>query len=316
LDYLEELGELAFGSRLRRLVKRTDADVARVYRELGVDVQPRWFPLLFILKHEKSMSITAAANALHFSHTAINKLARQMISKGLVGSETDPTDGRKRLLSLTAKGRQTITVLKPVWESIHHITKELVDSTEHNILLAVKEIEEVLDQCSVYRRVRESMRQYYRDRIEIIDYTPRLRQHFESLNREWLEKYFRVEELDARLLSRPYQEIVKKGGAVLFARLDGRVVGTAALIRHEDGVLELAKMAVTQSARRRMVGTRLTEAILQRVRDLGGTELYLETHRKLQPANSLYQRMDFVRVESEVLPKKYKRGRIVMRRRV
>jgi N-acetylglutamate synthase-like GNAT family acetyltransferase len=160
------------------------------------------------------------------------------------------------------------------------------------------------------------MSQYYRDRIEIIDYTPRLRQHFESLNREWLEKYFRVEELDARLLSRPYQEIVKRGGAVLFARLDGHVVGTAALIRHEDGVFELAKMAVSQSARRRMVGTKLAETILQRARDLGATELYLETHRKLQPANLLYHKMGFVRVESEVLPKKFNRDRIVMRRKV
>lgn len=316
MDYLRELGELAFGSRLRRLINRTDADIAQVYRELGVDVQPRWFPLLFMLGRQKSMSITAAANALRFSHTAINKLARQMTSRGLVCSKPDRTDGRKRLLCLTAKGRQTITILEPVWESIYHITKQLVDSTEHNILLAVQGIEEALDGSSVYRRVREHMKQYYRDRIEIIDYAPRLRKHFESLNREWLDKYFRVEEMDARLLSRPYQEIVKRGGAVVFARLDGRVVGTAALIRHEDGIFELAKMAVSESARRRMVGTKLTEAILQHVRDLEGKELYLETHRKLKAANALYEKMGFIKVEREVLPKKFKRDRIVMGREV
>lgn len=316
MDYLRELGELAFGSRLRRLINRTDADIAQVYRELGVDVQPRWFPLLFMLGRQKSTSITAAANALHFSHTAINKLARQMTSRGLVCSKPDRTDGRKRLLCLTAKGRRTITILEPVWESIYHTTKQLVDSTEHNILLAIQGIEEALDGSSVYRRVREHMKQYYRDRIEIIDYTPRLRKHFESLNREWLDKYFRVEEMDARLLSRPYQEIVKRGGAVVFARLDGRVVGTAALIRHEDGIFELAKMAVSESARRRMVGTKLTEAIFQHVRDLEGKELYLETHRKLKAANALYEKMGFIKVESEVLPKKFKRDRIVMGREV
>ena len=316
MDYLRELGELAFGSRLRRLINRTDADIAKVYRELGVDVQPRWFPLLFMLGRQKSMSITAAAHALRFSHTAINKLARQMTSRGLACSKPDRTDGRKRLLCLTAKGRQTIAILEPVWESVYHITKQLVDSTEHNILLAVQGIEEALDGSSVYRRVREHMKQYYRDRIEIIDYAPRLRKHFESLNRDWSDKYFGVEEMDARLLSRPYQEIVKRGGAVVFARLDGRVVGTAALIRHEDGIFELAKMAVSESARRRMVGTKLIEAILQRVRDLEGKELYLETHRNLKAANALYEKMGFVKVEREVLPKRFKRDRIVMRRDV
>ena len=87
-------------------------------------------------------------------------------------------------------------------------------------------------------------------------------------------------------------------------------------INHEDGTFELAKMAVSKSARRRMVGTKLTETILQHVRDLKGTELYLETHRKLKAANALYEKMGFIKVETEVLPKKFRRDRIVMRREV
>lgn len=312
-DLLKELGELAFGSRLKRLVKRTDSDIAKIYREMGIDARPRWFPLLVLLSRRKRLSITDAAAALQYSHTAINKLSKEMARDGLLRSTGDPADGRRRMLSLTRKGRDTVLSLTPIWEDVRQITIDLVKSSEHNILKAAGAIEEQLDKESVYRRMRMAIESRMLDQIEIMDYTSRYKHHFSPLNRQWLEEHFRVEGLDERILSNPHGEIIKKGGCVLFARLGRRIVGTAALIRHTDQVFELAKMAVNKDFRRRFVGTRLTSAIIEHARSCDAKHLYLETSAKLKPALKLYEKMGFERVATSPIPAKFKRRRIMMR---
>jgi DNA-binding MarR family transcriptional regulator len=158
MDLIRELGELAFGSRLKRLVKRTDADILMIYEELGVDFRPRWFPLLMVLSSRKRASITDAASAIHYSHTAVNKLAREMTAHGLIISKGDSQDGRKRILHLTRKGRNTVASLESVWKEIRAVTKELVSSGPHNILMAADEIEKQLDENSLYDRLRDRMK--------------------------------------------------------------------------------------------------------------------------------------------------------------
>ena len=49
IDLIRKLGPLAFASRLKRLSERLMKDVALVYKDLNVDFQPRWFPVLYLL---------------------------------------------------------------------------------------------------------------------------------------------------------------------------------------------------------------------------------------------------------------------------
>ena len=43
---MRDLGGLALGSRLKRLSDRLYRGVARIYRELDVEMEPRWFPVV------------------------------------------------------------------------------------------------------------------------------------------------------------------------------------------------------------------------------------------------------------------------------
>jgi putative acetyltransferase len=152
-----------------------------------------------------------------------------------------------------------------------------------------------------------------RERLEILPYRPAWRRHFESLNREWLENGFSVEATDAALLSDPYGSIVKAGGAIFFARLDGRIVGTGALIRHGEGVYELAKMAVTEPERGHGIGRRLAEALLAEARLRGSTTLFLETSPRLVAVRRWYERIGFRRVADHPLgASKYARRSFAM----
>jgi N-acetylglutamate synthase-like GNAT family acetyltransferase/DNA-binding MarR family transcriptional regulator len=313
MDLIKQLGPMALGSRLKRLTVRMNKDVSRVYRGLGIDFEARWFPIAYLLARRSPLAITEIADSLGYTHTAIKSFANEMIRKGLLDARQDPADKRKRLLQLSKKGRLVVADLVPVWQEIREVARELVDASDPNLLEAVASVERQLDQQEVYERIRERLRTRMLAKIEIIDYKPAYKRYFRLLNSEWLNHYFRIEASDEKLLSDPKVQIINQGGAVLFARVGKRVVGTAALVRHGGDVFELAKMAVAPDARRRLVGTRLTASIIDRARTAGATELFLESHPRLKAAQRLYEAMGFKRVRSSPVPPKFARGRIVMK---
>jgi putative acetyltransferase len=131
------------------------------------------------------------------------------------------------------------------------------------------------------------------DEVTIVEFLPEYARAFRTLNIEWLERYFRVEPVDLRVLQNPEQEIIAPGGAILFARLGGEPVGTLALKHHGQGVFELTKMAVTPRSQGLGIGRRLLSAAVLRFHALRGARLYLESHSSLAPALHLYASVGF-----------------------
>jgi len=129
--------------------------------------------------------------------------------------------------------------------------------------------------------------------IEIVDFAPDYAKDFETLNREWLEALFRVEDLDAALFDDPQKHVIEPGGHILFARRDGEMVGTVAIKHHRDGHYELTKMAVTALCRGEGIGRLLLEAAIDRFRACRGRVLYLESHSSLTAAITLYESAGF-----------------------
>jgi len=117
--------------------------------------------------------------------------------------------------------------------------------------------------------------------------------HFEKLNLEWIERHFRVEDRDREVLAKPRSEVVERGGEVFFL-LDGdEVLGTCALIPHEEGVYELSKMAVDPASRGRGLGDRLMDVAIAWARGRGARRIFLESNTVLVPAIELYRKHGF-----------------------
>jgi DNA-binding MarR family transcriptional regulator/N-acetylglutamate synthase-like GNAT family acetyltransferase len=313
MDLIKQLGPMALGSRLKRLTIRMNKDISRIYQELGIEFEARWFPVAYLLRKRSPLSISEITDSLNYSHTAIKNFANEMTLKGLLDSSRDPSDGRRRLLRLSRKGRQAVDQMMPVWKDVRSVAGNLVESSKPNLLAAIAGVEQQLDQKEMYPRIRECLKPRMLDAIEILEYRPAYAKYFRSLNYEWLRKFFNVERGDEKLLSDPKGQIIDKGGNVLFARLQGQIVGTAALLRHEGDIYELSKMAVTEQARRRFVGTKLTLEILGLAGALGARHVYLETHPKLKAAQRLYESLDFRRIDKSPVPPTFDRRRIVMR---
>lgn len=147
--------------------------------------------------------------------------------------------------------------------------------------------------------------------VEILDYEPRFAADFRDLNVEWLEKHFRVEPIDHDILGDPDSRVIAGGGAILFASLDGRIVGTVALKHHGGGVYELTKMAVTERCQGAGIGRQLLQACLEKYRKIGGRQLFLESHSSLTAALRLYESAGFSH-QPRPKPSDYERADVYM----
>ena len=129
--------------------------------------------------------------------------------------------------------------------------------------------------------------------MEIVDYSATYGDAFERLNVEWLDRYFRVEPVDVEMLGKPVETILAGGGAILYALIEGRPVGTVALKSWGEGVFELTKMAVTERFQGLGIGRQLLDAAIRRHASLGGKRLYLESNSALGAALALYESAGF-----------------------
>lgn len=163
------------------------------------------------------------------------------------------------------------------------------------------------------RRIRK-LRTYV-DGLTIISFDPALRDEFRRLNVAWLERYFKVEPIDERVLGNPETEILAAGGEILFALLEDQVVGTVALRVVDDETFELTKMAVDERWQSRGYGQSLLETALQAARDLGRRRVILYSQRSLKPAIALYYKNGFTDIPGP-LDQKYARCDVQMQRLV
>lgn len=139
-------------------------------------------------------------------------------------------------------------------------------------------------------------------------------QAFKGLNEEWITRLFTLEEEDRRILDDPQAEIFDRGGRVLLARLDGRIVGCVALVPGHPGVFELGKMSVAPELRNQGVGRRIVIAAIDEARRLGASSIFLGSSTRLPAAVHLYESLGFTHVTRDELgPLPYARADTFMR---
>jgi N-acetylglutamate synthase-like GNAT family acetyltransferase len=126
-------------------------------------------------------------------------------------------------------------------------------------------------------------------------FTPALAQHFKSINQQWIEAMFVMEDIDMQVLSEPQKYIIATGGHIWFAQHpEFGVVGTGALYKKAEGIFELTKMGVLDQARGLKIGELLLKHILLQAKDIATKELFLLTNSRCEAAIHLYEKNGFV----------------------
>ena len=301
---LHDYGPLLLGSRLRKLAETLYAGVDEVYRTMGIDAPSRCFPILLLLRDHGSAGISELAQKLGQTHPAVSQMSRKLLRHRLVRESTDSKDDRRRLLSLSPRGRSVMSRLEPFFEAVAAAAADL--DSEHPFAEQLTALDEALQRRDFAARIRARLA----GAVEIIAFEPRYAADFKRLNIEWLEKYFRVEPIDEQVLSQPLR-ILRRGGAIFLARHRGEMVGTCALLNAGEGRFELSKMAVTAAHQGLGIGRKLLEAAIADYLARGARELFLESNSSLEPAITLYETAGFAHAPRPA-PSHYQRSDVYM----
>lgn len=306
MTLLKELGFLALATRIKTLGEDMLADGLQIYAGAGVTFQPRWFSVFYLLQEHKELTITDVAHRIGLSHPAIIKNIESMEEAGLIESNRNSRDGRKRMISLTQKGEALIPELQPIWKALDDELRAVFASLHIDILGTLGTMEDMIRQKPISQRVHERLRRERTETLEFKRFAPSLATAFRQLNEAWLNEYFSIEDEDRLMLEHP-EKILIENGEIFFACVSDLPVGTLALVALEKGVFEIAKMAVDKRFRNRGIGKKLLDHAIEEARRRGATRLILHTSSKLEAANHLYQKLGFVEERLEVHLMKYLR---------
>ena len=310
-DYIRGLGEIALGSRLKRISDRFNQEISKIFRSQNLDIEPSWLPVLLYLDENDSASVSEIAAAMYFTHPAVIHLLKQMEKRRLLETFTDAGDKRKRIVKLSGTGVNVLSTAGPLLNEIKLSVGDLMNSGSYNFVFLMDYLEEALGGKNFYRLTEERIKKRMIDSVDILKYSPRYKEQFKLLNTEWLEKYFNVEPEDERILNNP-KDIISGGGEIFFASLNGNIIGTCAVIKKNGEEYELAKMAVTEKARGKQAGKKLALAAIGFAYSKGAKFLVLETSQKLHAAVGLYENLGFEYISNDGVSK-YERTTIKMK---
>jgi DNA-binding MarR family transcriptional regulator len=134
-DILRNFGYLALGSRLRRIGERVQANTQQIIEQSGVSIQAGQFPMLAAIHRRETMTIGELTEAVGISQPGVTRSVAQLIAQGLVEMRTSDEDQRRKLVSLTAAGRDLIDhAERELWPKIEAAVRDLCDGLSETSL--------------------------------------------------------------------------------------------------------------------------------------------------------------------------------------
>lgn len=292
-----ELGHIALGTALRQLAAQVSKDAENTYAKFGFAIEPKWFPVFYVLASKGADSVVNIAKEINHSHVSVSKIVKEMKARDLIESYKSSDDSRVTLVALNDKAKAMVPQMEKQCDAIDAAMRELKDETGIDLWEALSVVERHLRYRPISARVDGESPD-----IKVVDYAPKYREAFKSLNVEWISKYWELEEPDFKALDDPEGYILNQSGVILIALDKGKPIGCCALIKQTDDTFELAKMAVSPKAQGKGVGLLLGKSIVERAKLMGLKRLYLESNSVLKPAVSLYEKIGFKHIKGASSP--------------
>ena len=206
----------------------------------------------------------------------ISRMLRDLEQQGLVEVGASETDGRVRVVGLTARGRREVEELDRRSDAFASgVLEPLTPAQREQLVTAMGDVERLLLAATVT--------------ITQVDPAG-------AAARWCLEQYFGelAERFDtgfdpARSLPFSAADFTPPAGAFVLACADGDPLGCAALTVSAPGIGYIKRMWVAPRARGIGLGSRLLDAIEADASDLGLATVQLETNRTLSEAIDLYR---------------------------
>jgi DNA-binding MarR family transcriptional regulator/N-acetylglutamate synthase-like GNAT family acetyltransferase len=291
-DVVRERSALFLGSRMKRLAERMQGEVMRLVEQAQLPLQPSHMPLLAALEQDGPQTLGRLTQALGLAQPTVTRAVSRLVELGMVEVSRVHRDQRHKTISLTEAGRAALARAKLlVWNRTEAAVEELIADLGGPLLSQLDRLEDRLAEEPLDARGRR----HAEAGLAIREYSDDLAPAFKAINAEWISRMYTLEPADLMVLDHPREQIIDRGGAILFVEAKGvGVVGACALQRSGERAFELTKMGVLEAARGAKAGEFLLRAAIARAQALGADPLYLLSNKKSQAAIHLYEKLGFV----------------------
>ncbi len=295
MDFYRRVGELIFGSRLKRLSEKFLMDVTKIYRSLGIPFETSWFPIFFLLNERDKLSVTEIANELEITHSAVSQMVTLLEKKDVIQFLDDANDKRKRLIAFTRQGRVLMETISPVWDSIQRCIRDLFTQRENSayILTALHELEDSFEKESLYARVLKDIKQDQMGEIDIRPFQGADKSVFKKLILNWLIDFQGVRIADENLINRPEIAVRNENVIILLAKVRNETVGTIVTRMYKNGNAEILYLIVDEEWQKRQIGKKLLKEALIKLDKHSITRVDIHLHRRFSHAIKLFKEEGF-----------------------
>jgi len=310
MDLISDLGALALGSRLKRLSDRMMKSVSEIYKSSGVNFESKWFPIFYLLSKEGEKGIMEIAEILNITHPGVIQIAKEMEKAGWIESVKSGADARKRHLKLTEKAHQNLPQLEEMWVSFKENNEKVIRASQHNILLAMQEIEDFLDKNNFKRQYYETFEELKQSKINIQLFDEKYQAQVEEMvlgiqNGEFNLGLTAQRQPDLHNLKAFYND---RGNQLWVAtNSKDEVVGSIGLEKLNNEQAVLRKMFIKQEYRGKTLGLaqRLFEILIIKARHQNFKEILLDTPLVTHAAHRFYERNGFELISNDAVPENY-----------
>ena len=220
----------------------------------------------------------------------LSRILQRLRKAGLVSATTAPGDRRRRLLTLTARGRRTFGALDArSSREVGLLLGRLASSARHRLTAAMATIESLL--AGTDHEATPARSWSLRGPIPgDLGWVVQRHGELYAAEYDWNEEF---EGLVAGIVARFVEQYDPERERCWIAEMDGMRAGSVFLVRESDTVARLRLLLVEPWARGHGLGHALVDACVRFAREAGYRTITLWTQSVLRAAGRIYQEAGF-----------------------
>jgi DNA-binding MarR family transcriptional regulator/N-acetylglutamate synthase-like GNAT family acetyltransferase len=249
--------------------------------------------VLYEVAHRERPPATELCQQLGLDPGYLSRILRGLEKRGLVRKTASQADGRRSLLGLTARGKETFSTLDARQnDEVAALLRQLPTAGQARLVQAMRTIETVLGNGP------EPKTPYILRAHQPGDMGWVVHRHGVLYAQEYgYDDTF--EALVAEIAAKFIQHFDPKRERCWIAEKDGEIVGSVFLVKKSKTVAKLRLLLVEPSARGLGIGKRLVGECLRFARQVGYKKMVLWTQSELPAARHIYQEAGFRLVQEK-----------------
>lgn len=249
--------------------------------------------VMYEIAHGEEVSGVNLIEQLRLDPGYLSRILRRLQKAGLVSRRKSQTDGRRQILTLTAKGRREFEALDIQQDrNVAELLSGVGESRRRRLIAAMRLIESTLG-GGADRELPVRIRPPDIGDVALMAH---------RFSRIFWEEYRYDERFEAMVL-RIVAEFLKREPSgdqrCLIAERNGEILGGVLVTRRDRRTAQMRLLYVEPAERRRGIGKRLVAECIRFAREAGYRRLMLWTQNEETDARRLYERSGFLCVGRE-----------------